>query len=124
MQVIGESQLVKCGFIFRCTFFSPVHLDPVNSKKPNEFYEKLDWNKSDKQLAAETGRHRSVVYAWRIRLKKPRQQHGLTARHQKLLREARHWQWSSGVTAVAKQHGISREWAYQVARKLGLRRAP
>ncbi len=93
--------------------------------RPNDlrqFFEKLDWTKSNTQLAAETGKHRSVIYIWRRRLGKGTQKHALLVRHSKLLLQAKHWQWASGVTAVAKHNKISRQWAYVIARKLWVRK--
>lgn len=96
-------------------------ITPVNAIQRQRFYRCLDWDKPDVELAKETGRSRSVIATWRRKLGMKVLPHSQVRQHAQLLRAARKWNWSSGATALAAQHGISREWVYRIGKKINRR---
>lgn len=84
----------------------------MNANARKNFFQQLNWRLPDALLSKETGLHRLTIHAWRKRLKKKPVMNQLKVRGLQSVRSAKHWRWSAGVAAVAKQHGISRTWAY------------
>lgn len=96
-------------------------ISPVNAIQRQRFYQRLDWDKPDVELAAITGRSRSVIATWRRKLGMKALPHSQVRRHVQLLRAARKWNWKDGASALAAQHGISREWVYRIGEKINRR---
>lgn len=90
----------------------------MNKHERQTFYSGLDWSKSDGELVAQTGKVRSTINFWRRRLGLPPAVQHQEIRHARLLIQARHWKWSAPISALAKQHKLSRWWVYQIKRKL------